>query len=189
MTRHFWTACLFAFSLVPSVRADTFAQVTVTGFFQNFPNLALTGGFIFDENTRQIVSVDFFHGSDQLDLLVGSFNVSSILATNSVGDHLSLLLVGSGQICGDRTVDQLPECNFQSSAFVSHVGLGYEAFDDLAMGQYTITPKTPEPGSLILLAAGSGLLFAIRKRVVGLHLIARHRSSTEHRAARDKRRF
>src|SRR5262245_43501499 len=137
MRRLFWLVILLAFSVVPGARADTFEQFTVSGTFLNVPFLALGGGFIVDNTTGQVVSVDFFHGTTELDLLAsagatpGVPNVFHIGATNSVADHLGLLLVAPGNagsllgytggpICADFMIDQLTDCALHSSAFVSH---------------------------------------------------------------------
>jgi len=185
MRKLFWLVILLAFSAVPGARADTFEQFTVTGTFLNFPFLALGGGFIVDNTTGQVVSVDFFHGPTELNLLTsagatpGLPNVFHIGATNSVADHLGLLLVAPGNagslvgytggpICADLMLDQLPDCAFASSAFFSHLfpDNAYEATDDLFVGQVTDAGPvtTADPSTLALLATGFGCLLIHRRR-------------------------
>jgi hypothetical protein len=172
--------------LVPTARGDTFEQFTTTGQFLNFPNVALTGGFIVDETTGQVVSVDFFHDTTELNLLAsagatpGVPNVFHIGATNSLADHLGLLLVAPGNagslvgytggpICADLMIGQLPDCAFNSSAFFSHLfpDDAYAATDDLFVGQVTDAGPvaTPDPSTLALLATGFGCLLIRRRRV------------------------
>ena len=60
---------LLMLCVVPAARGDAFEQFTTTGQFLNFPNVALTGGFIVDETTGQVVSIDVFHGLTELNVL------------------------------------------------------------------------------------------------------------------------
>ena len=82
--------------VVPAARGDAFEQFTTTGQFLNFPNVALTGGFIVDETTGQVVSIDVFHGLTELNVLGTTEQVPglpsdfAIVAHDPAGDSMIL---------------------------------------------------------------------------------------------------
>jgi len=144
--KRFWTieagtTLVFAALLLIArpARADSFESFSATGSFLNEPNLSLSGGFIVDETTGQVASVNFFHGPTELNIL-GMTGAPSVLpdafliqAFNQLGDELALLFVAPGNqgslsgytggvVCSTTTVDVTmdPACGNRASAFSPH---------------------------------------------------------------------
>ncbi len=168
-------SCLFP----PSADADSLVTFSASGQFLNQVNdhpALLTGGFVVDPSSGLIVSVDFYHGATRLNVLdsAGTFSaelpdIFLVDATNSMGDHLRLLLVApnnegtllgytGGSICSDQLYGLEPACvdqSFVSSVFVEHGNLGYAGVDDLYSGSVTAagTTRVPETGSFAMVGA------------------------------------
>jgi hypothetical protein len=67
MRRLLFLCCLgIALGLTPSARADNFERFTVTGVLVNGNADTISGGFIVDETTHQVASVNLFVVSDNL---------------------------------------------------------------------------------------------------------------------------
>ena len=185
-------------------RADSFEQFTAAGVFLDKPvdntPATLSGGFIVDETTGTVASVDFFHGTTELNILLGAGidasnpNLFNISVTNSAGDVMGLPLVlqlgesslagyPGGAICSDFFLmgGNFPACGSNATGGVSGAFTAFltkpEA-DDVYIGVVLdtgpATPPTPvpEPGTLAMgMTALGGLL--VKRRLPGLRLIRR----------------
>ena len=169
--------------VVPAARGDTFEQFTTTGQFLNFPNVALTGGFIVDETTGQVVSVDVFHGLTELNILGTTGPVPglpadfAIVAHDPAGDSMTLLLYAPGNggslqgytgglICTGASDTIILLCGgFGSAFFLAGAPDAYAATDDLFVGSVTDSgpAQVPEPSVLAFLGTGAAVLFLGRR--------------------------
>jgi hypothetical protein len=188
--KRFWTigaatTLVFAALLLIArpARADSFESFRATGFFNDTPNLPLSGGFIVDETTGQVASVNLFHGPTELNILgmagASSPDTFSILAFNQLGDALGLLFVAPGNqgsltgytggvVCSITTLDVTmdPACGTDASTFSPHIPA---ISDDVFIGEITDVGSSPspipEPSTLMLVGLGLVALLVAGRRL------------------------
>jgi len=169
--------------VVPAVRGDSFEQFTTTGQFLNDPHVALTGGFIVDNTTGQVVSIDVFHGLTELTLLgitgpdPGVPDDFLIVAHDPAGDSMNLVLYAPGNggslqgyaggpIC--TTLNAQPLCGGFASNFIFLADLPdfEKAIDDVWFGSVTDSgpAQVPESSVFVFLGTGAAVLFLGRRR-------------------------
>jgi hypothetical protein len=190
--KRFWTieagtTLVFAALLLIArpARADSFESFSATGSFLNEPNLSLSGGFIVDETTGQVASVNFFHGPTELNIL-GMTGAPSVLpdafliqAFNQLGDELALLFAAPGNqgslagytggvVCSDTTVSIVPACGNFASAFTPHQSPAMGT-DDVFIGEITDVGSSPSPtaeqSTLTLVGLGLVALLVAGRRL------------------------
>jgi len=180
--------------LTPSARADNFERFTVTGVLVNGNADTIGGGFIVDETTHQVASVNLFVVSDNLHqgtaelnlfgkagVFPGIPNLLEFDTFDSMGDELTLGLVFPGNsgsfagYTGGLICDALPglgdpACGGAGSAFITFDSDGTPLIEDLRSGSIVdsgpLTPprSTPETGTLGLATAGLVCLCMVRRR-------------------------
>jgi hypothetical protein len=164
----------------PCIKADSFTQFTASGFFGP-DSIALSGGFIIDETTDQVASVDMFYIANDYPGDVANLNLNlfayagperdprlsfpDILVFetfDSEGDELILSLVfpgstgsfagySGGQICGYNTAGCTGSDGTVASGFVFSSS---GVVNGLSVGSISESVPTPEPSETILLLVG-----------------------------------
>jgi len=178
MRKALFILALLMVTILPIASADSFEKFTVTGsFFQGTPCYTnsdidvfcpLSGSFIVDQTTGQVVLVDLFRGPTEFNIL-GNSSLSDIAAFDSIGDFFTLGLppgITSPASPVDRSEIQ-PSLRPYSMEFVRHLYASMISSLTCLIRSLTMVMSQPhpepEPASGVLVLIGFAPLIALRK--------------------------
>jgi len=181
MRKALFILALLMATILPIASADSFEKFTVTGsFFQGTPCYTnsdidvfcpLSGSFIVDQTTGQVVLVDLFRGPTEFNIL-GNSSLSDIAAFDSIGDFFTLGLppgitspgFTSGPLGNTTVVTSIFDGVCAPSVCVNDLQ-PYLPNSVTDSGPVPNPIPEPEPASGVLVLIGFAPLIALRKRL------------------------